>query len=231
MQDKENSFVLPYTFDVKILTTLFERLLACEHYLVVSTALHWVYEHIDYFCPLHRTSLLNVLISPAILPRLFLHWEKTVRSLFFTVIVYKLIPASLPSVCIQLLDNLTVKLKCPGHVNILPVAMVTMETHGLPRDSSLASVTSTLANLSGFLDVLCHTPGVWLEPSKPLLAPSTTLLELSKFSLEPSIWTVALGEYRRQSGIYGSSALAQLTSTAEMGMKWFKVLYSDYCVS
>jgi hypothetical protein len=82
--------VLPHELDHALIDRFISQLLSCPHYVVTMFALRWIYDCIDYFCPEIRVLIMNRMLEPECMGKLFCHWEPTVRNLMHMLIIYRL---------------------------------------------------------------------------------------------------------------------------------------------
>ena len=81
---------LPDDVDAELMCRFLRGMLSCEHYVVLTFALRWLYDCLDFFGGALRAQLLAVLLERPAFERVFLHWEPSVRHLVHVTIIYRL---------------------------------------------------------------------------------------------------------------------------------------------
>lgn len=51
--------------------------------------LRWLYDCLDYFCLSHRAAILDLMVSEALLERIFCHWEPSITHLLHMLLIYR----------------------------------------------------------------------------------------------------------------------------------------------
>ena len=85
------SYPFPASYCTPLLIQALSILLHQEHFQVLLKTLTFIYMHTGHFLGEDRVQLFSILLSPALFPRLFLHWCAEIRRVFHCILVYRLL--------------------------------------------------------------------------------------------------------------------------------------------
>eukprot|EP00048_Salpingoeca_helianthica_P000569 m.42449 g.42449 ORF g.42449 m.42449 type:complete len:1062 (-) comp10655_c0_seq1:234-3419(-) len=157
--DSVHETSLPVSLDITLFEEFVTTLLTCRHYVVVTFALRWLYDCLDYFHPLHRAMLARLLTTDPLLSSTLCHWEPSVASLSQMVLLYRIVdPAAARTRqrLVSALDHLV-------NANISAAALddtssICVDLTGVP--AALSVQRTAVQNLRAFVQRMCaaHDP-------------------------------------------------------------------------
>eukprot|EP00047_Mylnosiga_fluctuans_P021074 m.100094 g.100094 ORF g.100094 m.100094 type:complete len:1037 (-) comp8740_c0_seq3:198-3308(-) len=205
---------LPPDLDIRLFEEFVRMLLTCNHYVVVTFALRWLYDCIDYFDPLHRAMLMKLVVSDEVMNHIMCHWEPSVQTLTHMLVLYRLVDSRI--VRAQLVNDICVMLESPSAEGVEDEPPA--ENQPKDQPAFVEVQRRCMLALRSYIWRLCAAHGFSMPPYHPC-----QLVQWKCPTHEGPCTCRTPGMYTR----YASASLDQLRVNAATALDWLQAPRDD----